>query len=109
MLVLGGTKFVGTQLNSDLVHEFALTSGFWDITVWTYVPGSASPNPMGDSQWLVLLNNYSYDLGSATVDVQRVDVPGQPVVRVTPSSQGSRGLVWTPPAVSAPGRRSARG
>jgi len=55
----GGTKFVGTQLNSDLVHEFALTSGFWDITAWTYVPGSASPNPMGDSQWLVLLNNYA--------------------------------------------------
>jgi hypothetical protein len=55
----GGSQFVGTQLNSDLVHEFALTSGFWDISMWTYVPGSASPNPMGDSQWLVLLNNYS--------------------------------------------------
>ena len=55
----GGTKFVGTQLNSDLVHEFALTSGFWDLSIWTYVPGSASPSPLGDSQWLVLLNSYS--------------------------------------------------
>jgi hypothetical protein len=61
-----GTQYMGTQLGSDTVHEWSTyTTGHWTLTAWTYVPGPASAQPMQDSQWLVLLNDYN-DLGPYT-------------------------------------------
>jgi hypothetical protein len=78
-----GKQYMGTQLASDTIREWSTyTTGHWDLALWSYVPGPASPTPMQDSQWLVLLNAYNdfgpyewatqlnYDplLGQVTVD-----------------------------------------
>lgn len=62
------------------------------------------PQTMVPARWTVALNNYSYDLSQAVVEVQRVDVPGQPAIRVVPSVRNIRTLVWTPPGMVSPGR-----
>lgn len=55
-----GTKYIGTQLAADTIHEFStFTSGHWDITAWTYMPGPSSPNPAQDTQWFIVLQDYN--------------------------------------------------
>jgi hypothetical protein len=61
-----GTQYIGTQLASDSIHEWSTyTSGHWVISTWTYVPGPASTQPMQDSQWWIVLNEYN-DFGPYT-------------------------------------------
>lgn len=56
-----GSQYFSTQLASDTVNDFGalFTSGWWDVSVWTYVPGGASSQPMLDEQWFILMNAYS--------------------------------------------------
>jgi hypothetical protein len=63
IMVHSGSQYLGTQLGADSVRVFTTyASGHWGIDAWVYVPGPASPQPMLDSQWLVLLNEY-HDAG----------------------------------------------
>jgi hypothetical protein len=58
-----GSHCISTEDTSDTIQQFTtFTSGHWDLSIWTYVPGPASSNPMQGDQWLVLLNFYA-DLG----------------------------------------------
>lgn len=70
-----GTQYIGTQLLADTIKEFTTyTTGHWIIHAWTYVPGPTAPQPMLDTQWFVLLNDYN-DLGPYTWATQVVYDP----------------------------------
>jgi len=57
----GGSNFIGTQLGCDTIRQFTqFSTGHWEISIWTYVPGGASPSPMQDDQYAVFLNEYNH-------------------------------------------------
>ena len=59
-----GSNSVEVVSSADLVHEFDLTGGRWELSIMQYIPGGTN----GES-WFILLNTYS-DNGAQDWSVQ---------------------------------------